>query len=787
MELPPDYSCDPFLQMKLLEEEEREKREEEERKERRRMKEREKKLRRKERLKGKEKDKEKKSSALGQAAISADASKEEESIPTVDEEPENAMSCRDSVSEAGDVILSRPGSPDIEDDQYSNGYTTSRMENYCYDSADGEVTTIKDGNGSFQTEQSKFSRRKCRRDVQLDSTLKWSDRRRVPVALESGSVAIRSESRYHGDNFDTQSRVVNGFNRQLWVNSSKSSTRNCSAKYNEKSYHSNNRMNDRYDFHACSCNQQNEYRAKVESHGPATRVSREPKSACKSESSLDMSKQFHRGNKYYQVDGLRDGSGRPKGKIITGSNASCRDSPYSRKVWEPMESQKKYSRSNSDSDVTMRSTTLKGDGAVCDIDPNKSSGETCSFANSGDSFEIDNEDDHMRKSRESSNLTDDACRNRLHLEAKDAYYSTEAGLCHTRNSTLNGVSDAIMSNTSNSDNCSSCLSEGDSNTVFSNQGNMESSSTSDSEDASQQSEGRETPVCSQNGFTKCHEVEIENKQNTGQGEALLNRSFVGPPPDSTETNFKGNQLKKIAENPDKGISTVNVMPPQGIFPPLHNQNVQFPVFQPPSNMGYYHHQNPVSWAAAPANGLLPFPHPNQYLYAGTLGYGLNGNSRYCMPYGSLQHVATPIFNPGPVPVYQPVTKAQGLNLENRTHMSKTDAVQETCNSASKERVGPGRSGLNDAQTKEGGDNDNSGKLRMSNNGFSLFHFGGPVALSTGCKKINPVPSKDEIVGNLSSQFSADHVENDRACNKKETVIEEYNLFAASNGIRFSFF
>jgi hypothetical protein len=65
----------------------------------------------------------------------------------------------------------------------------------------------------------------------------------------------------------------------------------------------------------------------------------------------------------------------------------------------------------------------------------------------------------------------------------------------------------------------------------------------------------------------------------------------------------------------------------------------------------------------------------------------------------------------------------------------------------------------------------------------LFHFGGPVALSTGCKS-DPVPSKDGIAGDLSSKVSAD--ENDPACNK-ETAMEEYNLFAASNGIRFSFF
>ncbi|KAJ0088292.1 hypothetical protein Patl1_32928 [Pistacia atlantica] len=746
-------------QMKLLEEEEKEKREEEERKERRRMKEREKKLRRKERLKGKERDKEKKYGASDHSPVRPDVSKDE-SLLSVDEEPSNAISCRDTVSETGDV-LSRPGSPEVLHEQYSNGCTTSQMENYCYDSPDGEVMGAKDGNGSFQIEQSKFSRRrlKFRKEVQLDSPLKWSERRRFAVISESGSMVNRSESRYHSDNYETP-RGSNGLNRQLWMNTSKSSHRNCSVKYNEKVHCSNNRLSDRYD-HSCSCNQHNEYRAKVEPHVSATRVGRESKSVI-----------------------LED----PKSKLLWETVPPPEIHFIPRKFGSPMELQKKYPRSNSDSDVTLRSTTFKGEGVEHDNNLVKSSCETFSSKASGNLCQNDDEDVNMKKSRDSTLSTDETCQNGLHLDAKDACYSTEAayneaGLCHSRNSTLTGIADPNTSSTSNSDNCSSCLSEGDSNTVSSNHGNLESSSTSDSEDASQQSEGRDASECTQNVFSECHEVEMEKKQCTNGDENLVSRPMNGLPPHGMGSKFQGNLLTKTSQNPDKGISNVSMgSEHQGVCPPLHNQNMQFPVFQPPSTMGYYH-QNPVAWPAAPANGVMPFPHTNHYLYAGPLSYGLNGNSRMCMQYGALPHVPTPVFNPSPVPLYQPVTKANGM--EEQTHFSKAGVAQKALNDANTKRGAPARSHLSDAPANaEGGQSDDSDKL--GNDNFSLFHFGGPVALSTGCK-LNPLPSKDEIVGNFSSQFSADHVENDHACPKKETTIEEYNLFAATNGIRFPFF
>nr|VDC89811.1 unnamed protein product [Brassica oleracea] len=43
-------------------------------------------------------------------------------------------------------------------------------------------------------------------------------------------------------------------------------------------------------------------------------------------------------------------------------------------------------------------------------------------------------------------------------------------------------------------------------------------------------------------------------------------------------------------------------PQSMLFPQM--QSIPLPVFQGPATMGYYH-QAPVSWSAAPANGLMP--------------------------------------------------------------------------------------------------------------------------------------------------------------------------------------
>ncbi|KAM1093726.1 hypothetical protein TB1_008229 [Malus domestica] len=699
--------------------------------------------------------------------------KQEESSLNAYEEPNSSISCKDSVSEADDQILSRPGSPEITDDQFQNDFIVSKSENNCHDSLDDEITNGRGDTGSFTVEQSKFSRRrlKFRREAQLEASLKWSDRRRYAAVSDSASVVSRSESRCNADNFETTSRGINGSNKQSRVNVLKSNGRHSGPKFTEKFLSPSNRMSDRYEFNSCSCNKNTEYRAKVEPHVSAARVGWEDKTASLSESALDTSKQFYHGDRYNQVGDVQVSCVRPKSKINSGDNPG-RDLVHPKKIWDPF-----YTRSNSDSDVTLRSSAFKDEDKIM-----KSPGDICTGEDGADTGEI-YEDKNLKESRKSSTGMAVNCQSEFHAGAQDSCNPAkptyeEIGLCPVSSvlssidSASNGTSDpTVSSSTSNSDNCSSCLSEGDTNTTSSNHGHQESSSTSDSEDASQQSGGKETSLFIQNGFRECHDVGMENNQNEKRGESMESRTPIGPSLSGAGSNVFGSPTK-IAQIFDSGLSAVNVgSQHHGMLSSMHNQNVQFPVFQGPSTMGYYQ-QSPVSWPAAPANGMLTYP--NHYLYAGPLGYGINGNSGFCMQY-PVQHVP-PLFTPGPVPIYQPV-----INREEQNQIS-TPCMQDSPNEANTESVDPSGAYSRQAPpTGERAQDDNSGKLHMINDGFSLFHYGGPVANPPGY-----MPSEEQTVVDSPLKCS-DHVDNDQACYKKEATIEEYNLFAASNGIRFQFF
>ncbi|RDX94858.1 hypothetical protein CR513_22694 [Mucuna pruriens] len=764
--------------MKLLEEEEKEKREEEERKERRRAKEREKKLRRKERLKGKEKEKRcpESNDALGSPEIS-----KEELSAVADMEQNNSISCRNPDIETEETNLLSDDSPNIQDEELSSECSTLKPQDLSYDYCEEEISNAKDEMGQSAIEQSMLSHRRlrCRKEFQLDMPMKWSDRRRYAVVSENSAMVGRSEPRHYGESFVTSSRVMNGLNRQSRINvPTKSNGRNVGPpKYNEKFYSSKNRTNDRCDIHSCSCSLNLEYKTRVEQHCPMTRVSRETKLTCQSESAGDITKQFYRGCKNNQVEYMHESNGRLKSKIILG-NYTSRDLYQSKKVWEPTESQKKYPPSNSDSDVILGSTKVQG----VQSDLIKSS-----IGEAVDSGENDDEECNSKR----FSRVDGSCQNDFHAEAEGSCSSTEIaseepGICPTGGFALNNSSDPTQSSSFSSDNCSSCLSEGDNNTTSSNHENTESSTTSDSEDVSRQSEVRNNSDCMENVLSNCHEVAIENSQNAnGKGLARSSSSVIGSSLDGTR-NYALGGFVEISHNFDNCFSTLNVCSqPQSMLPPVvSSQNIQFPVFQAPSTMGYFH-QNPVSWPAAPTNGLMPFPHSNHYLYAGPLGYGLNEDPRFCLQYGAIQQPA-PLFNPA-VPVYQPVARANVLNAEEWTRVSQPASLLEHPIRSFAERAVPAGSISKRPAMYGEVCHDNSAKSLENNNDFSLFHFGGPVALSTGCKSAVASLNGD-TVGDFSSRSSADNVEKVHNCNKKETpAMEEYNLFAASNNLRFSIF
>ncbi|GER52453.1 stress response protein NST1 [Striga asiatica] len=683
-------------QMKLLEEEEMEKREEEERKERKRAKEREKKLRRKERLREKE-SREKKSADSNLDAVVTDVSNED-LAPCIDEKVNDNVCSRDSSSERAEPAPSVMLSPDDQNHQLSTGYAHSNMDSPSEDNVDGEYGNTGDWNTSFPYDHLKYSRRKLkfRKDSPRDLNLRWPDRRRGPALSGNGVTAGKYESRSHADG-------LNGFNKQLRTNAAKSNLR-YGNKSSEKFQCTNSRIVDSYDSHSCSCNYHLDYRSRSEPH--IARAGRgDPKCASKLESPPEISKTFNRGKRYTQVEPARDNSGRLKNKIIAGTT------PNIKKVWEPLDSQKKCTRSNSDSDVTLRSTA-KVEASESDQIP-----ECCSTSSdevTDISVQTNHEDHHAR----------DLSRSK----------------CRDTDSRMEKPQDSSMSNSSNSDNGSSCLSEGDSN-MYSNPQNLESTSPSD---------GKEISNCFESSSSYRVSAEDESASRGQDGKIQE--------PASATTNLLDNVPKEPTKFGENGRASIRIgAQPQSVVPQLQNRNVNYPIYQAPT-MSYYH-QNPVSW---PSNGLMSFPHSNHYLFTNGYGYGLNGNAPF-MQYGALQPLAPPLLNHSHVPVFQPVSQ---VSTNEPTHLPSATDLPEM-----PKAVDDGWSAKAD-------------KTDMCGNGFSLFHFGGPVALSTGFKA-DPTSLNEGIIGD-KDKSSATGPDNDSSCSEKDPV-EEYNLFAATNGIKFSIF
>ncbi|KAI3446397.1 hypothetical protein Pfo_003062 [Paulownia fortunei] len=752
-------------QMKLLEEEEKEKREEEERKERRRTKEREKKLRRKERLREKE-NKEKKCAESNIDPVVPDISKD--SPPCVDKGA-NVERSRDSVSETGEATPASPLSPDIQNDQLLMANIYPNMENHFEDTADGEFGNTRDWNPSLPYDHYKYSRRKLkfRKDTQQDLTLKLSDRRKGAALSENEVIVSKNESRFHAHVLES-TRSIDGFNKQLRINAAKSNTRAGCPKLTEKLQCANNRIGDRYDSYVCSCNHHNEYRSRPESH--IMRGVREPKYVNKLESPSDISKPYYRG-KYTQVECTREINVRAKSNINAGNL------PNTKKVWEPLDSQKKYTQSNLGSDVALRSTP-KVETSESDQLP-ESSGAASSDEVIDISVQANIEDNDVRDLTRSST---ENCRDRakgFNSMAKSQNHSkvavpADGELCSMARSPQRIV-DSSMSSSFNSDNCSSCLSEGDSNTSSSNPQNLESASTSDSEESSQNSEGRETSQCLESRFTECHRV-VED-QSTMRGQDAVSQG-----PASGGTNLSGSLTTEAATYCESGTTNVSISSqPQSVLPQMHNQNIHYPI-SPAPTMGYYH-QGPVSWPAGPTNGLMSFPYSNHYSFANTFGYDLNGNAQF-MQYGALPHLHPPLLNPVHVPVFPPVAQANQVSTKEHGKVGNLGVLEEVHHSMQKVTSTEQHS----AETPtivDAGHNGKSDKTDKGNNNFSLFHFGGPVALSTGFKA-DPVCLKERTVGNTSLNFSHNSLDGNHPCNKKDSI-EEYNLFAASNGIKFSIF
>ncbi|CAI9761128.1 unnamed protein product [Fraxinus pennsylvanica] len=726
-------------QITLLEEEEKEKREKEERKVRRRTKEKEKKLRRKERLKEKE-NKEMKCAESIQDPVVLDGSKENP-MPTVAENS-NVVSNKDFFNETGgEAISSCPLSPDIQDDQFLKDYIYSNTENHLEDSPDEELGNIRDSNGSFPHDHIKYSSRKLKfkKDLKQDLNLKWSGGRKSTVLTEFGDTVSKYESRYNDDGFHVRSNAVKN-------------SRNFGPKFSEKFQGTKNRVGgDRFDSHAGSCNHHDDYRARPESH--ITRVVRDPKYVNKLEVT-GMSKPYYRGLNCNLVECSREMSGRPKNKIIA-SNAS---SPNIKRVWEPLDSQKKYIRSNSDPDVTTIST-LKVEVPI-----------NCEDYGLQDSIKSRTENVRIEQ-------------NEFQSVAKSQQFSKDVAeedgkLCPSIKS-LHGMLESSIGSSSNSDNCSFCLSEEDSNTSSSNHQNLDSTSMSDSDEGSQSSEGRESSHCLKNIYTEYRGAVVETRQNTERGDDTISQT-----PDCDGTNSFGNLPLKATSYCDSGRLNVSmVAQPPTLLPQFHNQSIDYPMFPAPTMP--YCHQIPVSWPAGPTNGLMPFPHhSHHYLFASPFGYSLDGNTRL-MQCGALQHLAPPLLNSAPLPFFQPAALVNGIDTVCST-VPNLGVLKEAEHGSNVQKVAPTNKQhtVEAPSVVEAGQNVMSETSEMGNTSFSLFHFGGPVALSAG-SKLDGDSLEEGIAGDISPNLSLNRPDGHDACNTKDSI-EEYNLFASTNGMKFSF-
>ncbi|KAJ9541370.1 hypothetical protein OSB04_027876 [Centaurea solstitialis] len=217
--------------------------------------------------------------------------------------------------------------------------------------------------------------------------------------------------------------------------------------------------------------------------------------------------------------------------------------------------------------------------------------------------------------------------------------------------------------------------------------------------------------------------------------------------DSEDAPFYENEKSNDISSP---LPKGNIVPP-----PWQAQGIHFPVFQAPS-VGYYHH-GPVPWVVAATNGLVPLPHPNHYLFPSSFGYGV----------GNLQPLAPPLHNRGQLPVYQSVPQVNGMNMKEHAKVpgpQNREKLQKAFSHPSETAVASPAKSINE----------DSEKTRKGSTGFSLFHFGGPVARSNG---------KEE---NGCSDGGYSSIESGHACAKDAAEVEEYNLFAASNWLQFSF-
>ncbi|PKA65157.1 hypothetical protein AXF42_Ash013278 [Apostasia shenzhenica] len=702
-------------QVKLLEEEENEKREDEERRERRRNKEQERKLRRKERQKEKEKDREVKPVEPKSPSISFSASTDNLPANIIDKSSKifhdpgyTACNSRDDHITVGPILA------DISDDNLANENADSmnlQSASLCYNHVDGE-SHFSENIGSLVIEQSKSSRRRLRvkRDEFQDESPKWYDKHKSALSTD---ISIQHDASYmkRRASFSYLTGGTHAFRERIVrINS-----RNCNMRSTDKLQSPQCIVHDRYDSQTHRCNELCEYKLNDCRRFPTTSYRRDVNRYSKSTYGCNRSENYFI----------------PKGKLVTG--ASGREATHTRQVWEPMDTQRKHSRSNLGIDFSSRAKEIK-------FDENE---EGCQ--------RHENIDDSRKGANNLDSTASRNCQNRFLQSGKSLTRSKQiVDGCNSSSDPKNPVKNTChsMMISSSSDSCSSCLSEGGSN--FGSSGNLipETSSTLDLEDISQQSSCNRDVLLEKKDDTT--DVKIDTTGNSSSGCSPVTS-------DNTVYSSFRSHVYPLHEN---------VLQAHSYLP--------IPIFT--GEIMYYQNQNSVSW---------PFSQHDSHMLSTPIDCGLSANrflelgihyntllppittSMCHFPQHHLYHGKTRVFTARPnVQVTNSVSAGHVNEIvpepNERSFESQKCALEHS--SSGKNQMGK-----------------SSTKIHEGGQSFSLFHFGWPLIGSSEFG-VNCEPTNEHAGPILNTVESQSGI----SCSIEETKMEEYSLFAEGNSSKFLF-
>lgn len=769
-------------QIKLLEEEENEKRVEEERRERRRNKEREKKLRRKERMKEKGKDREMKLIEAKPVCIGLSTSVNNSLSCINNDSLDITPNFGDTFSDLRDnETLVEPTFSDMTDDTSVYEYVdTVQSDSPCCQGNIDEGSHFREINDSLPLEQSKSSKRKLlfKRVTLQDQAPKWYDKHRTAFSN------VMSNQQEFGLKIKASSRCLSGGRRTFRERVVRVDSRNCiGARISEKFRSSQDRIHDTYDTQSCRSTHPGEYRLKDRHHNSNIRGGREVKCSTTADSIGNFPRQQPHYNKHNRLCYIPDNCMVPKGKLVTG--ASGRDPTHTRQVWEPMDARKKYNRSNLGDNVTSstatkihhssKDTRFDEDEKDCQSYDHEPSAEDSSFDFSRKTSIVDSScspENHMDRSKDSS-MSD----SRIPSNCQNGFLSLEKSRCCSKDDTEEGHNSSSVTSpfsmtkrchsiaiSSSSDSCSSCPSEGDSSTSFSSTLNVETSSTSDSEDAGQLFDQRD--ISTSNGDARPKDQysspNIATQQVTNSGFPL--GSYTG----ATREESRNDGYSSVG-----GSSKFIIAPPSQHMIQVH-KHLPMPPF--PLEIIGYENRNTMPWSGAPINGLSPYSQHHHYMFQPPVGYGPPAirSPGFAMHYSTLQPPTTALYNTKQHHSYHGITQDAGAYNASPNEQPKNDNVYrgEQIAQVAAEKI----HGIKKLTSSEG-----NGKPHESDESFSLFHFGGPlVGAATYGVKLEC--AKESTGHTLKPVESQDNI----SCSMEETKVKEYSLFAAKNSSRFLF-